>query len=308
LDAASNVKASRHARGLPTLIAEAPARLASLYAAQTRALSNLGASAPSPEAQARLLGLSLEGSALFAGGEYWLHALLRRRIESLFGEFRTLPEDFRLVSVTNQPGVALADSGEIWCGRVLVLNAPRTALAKAVRQDPVPDLLDAPPPTRRRLAVHLRTRRSVLPEGMSKRVIAVRDPDRPMEGTNVINVRMFPNANRDDSVDLVAASVIDANERDLAAREAEIVAGVADLMPFAAEALDPQRQTTPRWDCDTWLSDPPAGHGWPDAGEARLSSRPPTWLLDRTGVGGLGFEGDLLLGWRCGDAVAADLA
>jgi hypothetical protein len=143
---------------------------------------------------------------------------------------------------------------------------------------------------------------------MSKRVIAVRDPDRPMEGTNVINVRMFPNANRDDSVDLVAASVIDANERDLAAREAEIVAGVADLMPFAAEALDPQRQTTPRWDCDTWLSDPPAGHGWPDAGEARLSSRPPTWLLDRTGVGGLGFEGDLLLGWRCGDAVAADLA
>jgi hypothetical protein len=74
-----------HARGLPAEVSEAPARLASLCAAQARALSNLGAAVPSPEALARLLGLSQEGSAIFAGGEYWVHALLRRRIESLHG-------------------------------------------------------------------------------------------------------------------------------------------------------------------------------------------------------------------------------
>ena len=300
-------KPKRHARGLPAEVAEAPARLASLCAAQVRALSNLGAAPPSPEALARLLGLSQEGSAIFAGGEYWVHALLRRRIETLFGEFRTLPDAFRLVAVANQPGVALEDSGEIWCGRVLVVNAPRPALAAAVDQDPMPEILCAPPATRRRLTLHFRVRRSVLPEGMSKRVIAVRDPDLPMEETNVVTLRIFPNADRDDTVDLLATSVVNAAERDLPSREAEIEASVADLMPFAGESLVRHREPSPRWDCDTWLSDPPGG-GWPAVCDVRLSSRPPTWVLDRSGVGGLGFEGDVLLGWRGGDAVAAELA
>jgi hypothetical protein len=301
-------KPKRHARGLPAEVSEAPARLASLCAAQARALSNLGAARPSPEALARLLGLSQEGSAIFAGGEYWVHALLRRRIESLHGEFRILPDPFRLVAVANQPGVALEDSGEIWCGRVLIVNAPRPALAAAVDQDPKPEMLCAPPPTRRRISLHLGARRGVLPEGMSKRVIAVRNPDLPIEGTNVVTLRVFPRASRDDAVDLVAGSVVDAGERDLPAREAEIESLVADLIPFAGDALVRRRGPSPRWDCDSWLSDPSPGNGWPASCDVRLSSRPPTWLLDRAGVGGLGFEGDVLLGWRAGDAVAADLA
>jgi len=301
-------KPNRHARGLPAEVAEAPARLAALCAAQTRALSNLGEALPSPEALARLLGLSQEGSAIFAGGEYWVHSLLRRRIESLYGEFRTLPGAFHLVTVANQPGVALKETGEIWCGRVLLVNASRRALAAAVDQDPVPEMLSGPPATRRRLSLHLRSQRSVLPEGMSKRVIAVREPDLPMEGTNVITLRVFPSVRRDDTVDLVASSVVDVAERDLPAREAEIEAGVADLMPFAEKALVRQPVPSPRWDCDSWLSDPPAGGGWPAACDVRLSSRPPTFVLDRSGVGGLGFEGDVLLGWRTGDVVAAELA
>jgi hypothetical protein len=262
----------RHARGLPAEVAEAPARLASLCAAQTRALSNLGAAVPSPEALARLLGLSQEGSAIFAGGEYWVHALLRRRVETLYGEFRTLPDAFRLVTVANQPGVALKETREIWCGRVLVVNAPRQALAAAVDQDPVPEMLCAPPAAR------------------------------------LVTLRVFPNADRDDTVDLVATSVVDAAEPDLPSREGEIETSVADLLPFAGDALLRHRGPSPRWDCDIWLSDPPAAGGWPAACDVRLSSRPPTWLLDRSGVAGLGFEGDVLLGWRAGDAVAGELA
>jgi hypothetical protein len=298
----------RYARGLPAEVSEAEPRLASLCAAQTRALSNLGTAAPSPEAAARLLGLSQEGSALFAGGEHWITALLRRRIESLYGEFRTLSDGFRLVSVANQPGVALDDSSEIWCGRVLLVNAPRSALAAIVEQDPTPEILAGPAPSCRRVALHFRTRRSALPEGMSKRVIAVSDPAQPMRGTNVVTLRVFPNARRDDTVDLVAAAVIPAGEPDLRAREAEIEASVARLMPFAEHTLERQRDPAPRWDTDHWLSDPAPGGGWPHAQEARVSGRPPTWLLDRAGVGGLGFEGDVLLGWRVGDAVAADLS
>jgi hypothetical protein len=143
---------------------------------------------------------------------------------------------------------------------------------------------------------------------MSKRVIVVREPDLPMEGTNVVTLRVFPNADRDDTVDLVASSVVDAAESDLPSREEEIETSVADLLPFAGDALVRRRGPSPRWDCDTWLSDPPTGGGWPAACDVRLSSRPPTWLLDRSGVAGLGFEGDVLLGWRAGDAVAAELA
>ncbi len=300
--------AKRRARGLPDSARNLPGRLSALLAAQTRALSNLGSSAPSPEALARLLGQSQEGSAIFAGGEYWLHTLLRRRIESLYGEFRTLPGPFRVVSVSNQPGIALDDSAEAWCGRVLLVNAPRTALANAVAQDPVPELLSAPAPTRRRLNIHLRGRRSLLPAGMSKRVIAVRSPDRPMAGTNVISLRVFPNARRDDSVDLVASSVVAADETNIAAREAEIEAGVTELMPFAAGALARQETASPRWDSDDWLSDPAASGGWPATCNVRVSSRPATFVLDRAAVGGLGFEGDVLLGWRSGDCVAAELA
>jgi hypothetical protein len=300
--------ANRHSRGLPDVARNLPGRLSALFAAQTRALSNLGSSAPSPEALARLLGQSQEGSALFAGGEYWLHALLRRRIESLYGEFRTLPGPFRVVSVSNQPGIALDDSSEAWCGRVLLVNAPRPALAAAVDQDPVPELLSAPAASRRRLKIHLRCKRSLLPSGMSKRVIAVRSPDRPMDGTNVITLRVFPNADRDDSVDLVASSVVAADETNIAAREAEIEAGVGELMPFAADALARQESTKPRWDSDDWLSDPAASAGWPATCNIRVSSRPATFVLDRAAVGGLGFEGDVLLGWRTGDYVAAELA
>lgn len=300
--------ASRYARGLPVAVSEAEPRLASLCEAQTRALSNLGATAPSPEATARLLGLAQEGSALFAGGEHWIYTLLRRRIEALYGEFRSIADGFRLVAVANQPGVALDDSGEVWCGRVLLVNAPRSALAAVVEQDPVPEILAGPPPTCRRVSVHLRTRRAALPEGMAKRVIAVGDAERPMRGTNVVTLRVFPNARRDDSVDLVAASVVAADDADLRAHEAKIESQVARLMPFAEHALARQRDPEPRWDTDRWLCDPAPGSGWPETQEARLSARPPTWVLDRTGVGGLGFEGDVLLGWRVGDAVAGELS
>jgi len=40
----------------------------------------------------------------------------------------------------------------------------------------------------------------------------------------------------------------------------------------------------------------------------RVSSRPLVYALERSWLGGLGFEGDLLLGWRGGDAIAGDLS
>jgi hypothetical protein len=83
---------------------------------------------------------------------------------------------------------------------------------------------------------------------------------------------------------------------------------VADLMPFAEGRFERVREPQPRWDDDGRLPDPSPGHGWPADAELRLPTKQPVYLLDRAAVAALGFEGDLLLGWRAGDAIAADLA
>jgi len=273
-----------------------------------RALSNLGEAEPTPEALARLLGLPLEGSATFAGHECWLIGLLRDRIRALHGEFRTDDGDFALVTVSNHPGVAVRETGDVRCARALVLNAPRHALAGVVDQDPVPDLLATPAPSRRRLVVHLRMPRAQLPSGMARRVLVVRDPSLPPDGTNLIRVRAFAGEPRSGLVDLLASAVIAADEADVAAREHEIEAAVAELLPFARGELSRSEEPTPRWDRDDWLCDPPASRGWPAACDVRLGSRPATFAFDRAEIGALGFEGDLILGWRGGDVVAAELA
>ncbi len=301
----------RHARGLPADAAEVPPRLAALLAAQTRALSNLGAAPPSVEARARLLGSPLEGGAEIRGEAAWLREILRRRIRSLYGEFRSVPEPFRLVTAGGLPGVAPAASGAaapVCVGRGLVLNAARPALARALDQEPLPELLTGPPVSRRRLALHFRVERRALPEGMARRVLLVGDATPPAGTVHPISLRIFPGAAQDAPVDLVAAAVVDAGEADLSAREAEIEAAVADLMPFAASQRVRVPATPTRWDDESLLVDPASGAGWPGACDVRIPGKQPLYHLDRGAMAGLGFEGDMLLGWRAGDAIAADLA
>ncbi|GAF80365.1 unnamed protein product, partial [marine sediment metagenome] len=81
---------ARHARGLPEGASSPPPELAPFFDCQVRALSNLGASPPTPEARARLLGASAEGGAGFATSEVSLRGLLRRRVQAVHGEFRTV--------------------------------------------------------------------------------------------------------------------------------------------------------------------------------------------------------------------------
>lgn len=300
--------AIRHPRGLPAAVASAPESLAALFAAQIRALSNLGASAPSPEARARLLGLALEGSALLAPGEGGLRGLLRRRIESLHGEFRSLNGAFRLIAAAQQPGIEVGATGDIWVGRALVLNAPRDALARTIAEDPVPEPLLAPRAAQRRLSLHFRLRADALPEGMAPRVILVRELCPALDATNVVTLRVFAPTRPRDPADLVASAVIPNGDGEPEVAEAAITAAISELMPFAASSLQRVRVRAPRWDVEDQLADPPPGGGWPGESEIRLACRQPVYALERGAVASLGFDGDLLLGWRAGDAIAADLA
>jgi hypothetical protein len=308
--AAAGAPPARRARGVPGALDAAPPRLARILEAQVRALSRHGSVDPSPEARARLLGAPLEGGVC-ARGEVSLREILRRRVESLYGELRTLPSQFRLVSWGGQPGIApdrAGESGEVWVGRAFVLNAPRDALAAAVAQEPLPELLRAPPARQRELSVHLRVERDAVPEAMAGRVVVLRDPEREARGTNVVRVRRFATPERARSTDLVATAVVATDALVPEAAEDELVQAVADLMPFAEGRFERVPEPQPRWDDDGRLPDPAPGHGWPAEAELRLPTRQPVYLLDRAAVAALGFEGDLLLGWRAGDAIAADLA
>jgi len=277
-------------RGLPEEATVASDALRVVFDAVTRTLCHSGGAAPSPEAQARLFGGVLGGAATLGGTDGWLRGMLRRRVEALFGEFRSVSGSFRLVTAANQPGLAVGDSDEIWVGRTLVLNAPRAALAGAMAED-VPTLLRVSTPTQRRVAVHLRGSRRALPESMSENVVCVRDPAARVEGTNVIAIRIFPGG-KPDTVDLIASAAVPAD--------------TPDLETVAALVREPTPQ--PVWDTDAVLADPERGTGWPASCDVRLSSRPSIFALERAWLGGLGFEGDLLLGWRAGDAIADELA
>lgn len=297
---------SPHARGLPAALDGAPDRVRRVLGAWTRALSNQGGAEPCAEARALLLGVPLGGCADTREAGV-VHGVLRRRIEALYGEFRTLPAAFRLVSAGGQPGVAPgADggSGEVWAARALILNAPRAALAECVAQDPVPELLEAEPAQWRRLKLHWRIPRALVPDAMAPRVVLVRDESEPLSGANLVCLRSFDA--EDEQLDLVASAAVHtrANTERL---EAEIEALVEGLLPFAEGRLARVHGPTPRWDDDDALADPARGVGWPSATELRLATRQTIYALERAGVAALGSDGDLLLGWRGGDAIAADL-
>ena len=295
-------------RGLPAELADLPPVLAAVLAAQTRTLARLGAAEPSPEARARLLGAPLEGGASVRGAP-WLREILRQRVGSLYGEFRTLAGPFSVVSTSGQqPGVVQPNSEEALTGRVLILNAPLAALARASEQPQLAGLQREASHARRRLQLHFRLPRHAVPEAMAPRVLRIADPAAPLEGANLIALRLFSAGGESDQVDLVASAVVPWDAPDPAALEREISAGVATLLPFAEATLRPQRAPEVRWDSDEWLGDPAPGTGWPAPIEVRAAGRLPIYGLDRTACASLGVEGDLLLGWRTAEAILADLS
>lgn len=304
-------------RGLPAEVTAAQGALARVIAAQIRALSNAASETVSPEAKARLLGLGLAGGAGFADDPPWLVDLFRKRVTSLYGDMRIVSGDFELVQVAGQPGIRVSRTGEIWLGRCLILGAASTALRDAYGDDPLrppPTVLDRPGPRAYRGAFLFRVPTRVLPEGMGARVILPGTDLADGTPTRTAAVTAFPCQTHPSHVDLVARAVLpDATPETLEDRLAILRGDLAErlraLMPFCGDELVWIDYERPIWDSDDgWLESASAGQGWPADIDLRRSTRPTVYGLDRAAAGGLGLEGDLLLGWRGGDAIAAELA
>ncbi|MEN8183896.1 MAG: hypothetical protein ABFS46_15325 [Myxococcota bacterium] len=297
--------AEPRARQLPDLGFLDDPTLSAFFGSQTQALCSVSGRLPLA-ARARLLGAPLLGGGSFSSSEVTLRRLLRRRIEELHGELRTVRE-FELVSVDPHPGVALPVTREVWLGRVLVLNAQPGLLAQALREDErtVPDFLDAPPPRQRSVTLDLRCEPGVIPEGMARRVVVRTDPT-PDVPARVMSIARWPGAAAHDAVHLVARTRIGADE-DMAQAREWVAGTVHELMPFAEGRILQREHRIPRWDDGEVALDPMGDGTWPPEAELRISSRPPIFSLPRQALGSLGTEGDVLLGWRAGDAISEEL-
>lgn len=300
-----------HVRGLPAEVANPGASLKPALDAQVAALSNLASADVAPEARARLLGCALAGGVGFGDGPPWLLGLLRKRVEEVHGEFRSVAGGFGLVSVDNRPGILVEDTDELWVGRALALAAAPSALAQVLDPEATPDFLKLDRPRCRRIGLHLRVDRDVLPRGMCPRVIALADPragdsGRPFADREAC-ITAYANPNGKDQFDLVARLRVKDGE-DIGAAEDELEARLHHLMPFAVDRIERKAQRRPLWDDDGWLEDPSPGSGWPAETDIRCLSKPAVYRLDRAAVASLGIEGDLLLGWRAGDAIARELS
>jgi hypothetical protein len=147
---------------------------------------------------------------------------------------------------------------------------------------------------------------------MSARLV-LPPPDTAGPDAPTVALTAFPCLAHRDRVDLVARAVIAIDdEAQLADRLDRLAGEIGDrlraLMPFCGDALARIDVAPPRWDGDDgWLEDPEPGRGWPGDIDLRSAGRLPVYHLDRAGAGGLGFEGDLLLGLRGGDAIAEAL-
>jgi hypothetical protein len=287
-------------------VAEASS-LAAFCDAQLRALSDFAELEPPANVRTQLLGAALGGAAETAEGHRWFRDLLDQRIASLYGEVRQLRGAFRLVSAGNQPAIEFERTPEVCSGRALLINAPLPALRDAIKEGPTPDLLKGPAASHRRLSVHLRGPRRALPDGMAARVIRVGNLSEKVSGTNLIRLRVFENPDGKDPVDLVASAVVPIDAADDAVCD-EIESGVASLFPLGREGWVRVAAQPPLWDRDEFLADPRSEGSRPAGAPLRPISRTPAYVLDRWKLAALGFDGDLLLGWRAGDAIASDLA
>lgn len=300
------VGSGSHLRGLPAEAARLDGDLKAFFDAQVSALSNLATADVTGEARARLLGVPLSGGAGFGDEPPWLVGLLRQRVEAVHGEFRSVSGDFALVSADGQPGIQVADSEQLWLGRSLVVASAASALSATLGPEQTPDFLGKPRSSCRRIALHLRVGKDVMPRGMGPRIISLGQGSGDGPDARVATLTAYACAEEPEKVDLVVRMrAQDAEE--VAFVEAELERRTLALMPFSEDQLKRRSQRRPRWDDDGWLEDPRPGAGWPVVMDLRASGRPPVYRLDRAGVASLGFEGDLLLGWRAGDRIAQEL-
>jgi len=291
---------ARNQRGLPDSLAGVGATLQKLCTTLVGALGNQGATEVSGQAASRLIASALETPVTLLGEQEGLRGMLQRRAEALHVERRQIEGSLQLVSVAGQPSLESRGSDVVWTGRALILNAPRSTLREAFEGE-LPGFLSKEPCRQRRHIAHFHAPREQLPDGMGDRLIVVHPASEAGGQDKWVRVRVHPGARGIAEIVVSADAPMDVDLSEVLERS------VRDLLPFSEDCLEAQRLPEMSWDSDLWLPAQKQNGGWPRVCELRVSNRPTVYSLERNALAALGSEGDLLLGWRGGDAIAAEL-
>ena len=189
----------------------------------------------------------------------------------------------------------------------MAVAASPAGLRQALDSESLPNFLSKPRNPCRRIAVHFRVDQDALPRGMGARLISLgEETSGETASGRVATLTAHACTEESGQVDLVARMRTRTTD-EFESVETELEARIRSLIPFCGERLKRLKQRRPLWDDDGWLEDPKPGAGWPVVMDLRASGRPPVYRLNRAGVASLGFEGDLLLGWRAGDLISQEL-
>ena len=258
---------------------------------------------PSPEARARLIG----GLLARRGRDERRRRLPARPAAAADHDaLRRIPRARRRVPARVGPESARDRrgrlEGDLRRAARCSLNAPAAAIAAAA-DEPLPAPLEAPPIRWRRHTVHYHGPREQIPPSMADRVIwreRRRRRDRGAARLPRTRPRGRPRSAR-------------VGGRAGRRRAPPCSAPRRGSKPRCAICCRSPRARSSAGRCpscagtrDALLADP-AGAAWPEEPELRLCARPAVYGLDRASVGGLGGEGEVWLGWRAGDAIAAEL-
>jgi len=293
----------RGQRGLPASLDQTSVPLQQLLHALVSALGNHGSAKASSEARARLLGSALETPLALRGEayqEYGLRGMLQRRAEALYVDRKAIEGPLELVSVAGQPGLGTRSREEVWTGRALILNAPRSSLQSAFAAK-LPSFLRAEASRDRRHLAHFRAPRERLPDGMGDRLVVMHPASESRGDPKWVRVRIYPGSGGNSEIVASTDAPVDTD------RSALLESSVRGLLPFSDDWLETRTVPEANWDSDVWLPEPKRNGGWPRTGTLRVASRPAVYSLARDSMASLGSEGDLLLGWRGGEAIAAEL-
>ena len=142
-----------------------------------------------------------------------------------------------------------------------------------------------------------------MPEPLARRALLI-----PRQGeTGPIRLSRHPSA-RNGEVELVLSAVVPDDAKREAEQAAQLVEALGDLLPVLRDRLRPASPLPrPLWD-DEALRVESGSHGWPDSVDLRVGGRRPIFRLPREQMASLGAEGELLLGWRAGDAIREELS
>ncbi len=253
------------------------------------------------ESDARHLCAGLGGGVYFGRPGTSLLGLLQKRVERVHGEVRRLSGSFELVEVGGHPGIALRASGEAWLGRALVINTPVPNVMRALEDwgSTLPRGFEDGPLGPQQVAVIFQGDAELFPEALAARsILATRRAPVPLA------LSLFPSERAPGATLLHARGLFPADAETGPIAD-EIEGAIRDFFPFCEDRLERVAYSRPSvWDTPGAIEQTPDTPRLPAATELRIPGKLPVFALRRGRLGGLGVEGDALLGWRGADAVA----